>query len=288
MNVDKINISVIIPMYNAEKYIKKSIDSITNQNSHNFELEILVVDDYSTDSSCEIVKSLSDSRIKLIELEKNAGTANARNAGLKVARGEWIQFLDSDDTICNDLYQKFESTINKDFNCYIFSIIQEDYENKLLRKISGIKDKRAFGYFYVVWNKFIKKEICTNFKTEFRFEDVVFIFDMLDNNELRIGYIRDVHYLYNCKNNDSKMANFNKLEYIKMYSHIKNRIQKSDKLTKMFFLETFVGIAFSKEMPFFMSLKIALKSMGKFFTLIPDVVFNGIRNCIKNTVVTNT
>lgn len=285
---DKIDITVIIPMYNAEKYIKKSIDSILNQNTHNLQIEILVIDDKSIDNSCETVKAIKDSRITLIELDTNEGTASARNAGLKQAKGEWVQFLDSDDTVCNDLYQNFEKSKKNDFNCFIFSIILENKKNKIVRNITCVKDKRAFGYFYSVCNKFIKRDICLPFKTQFKFEDVVYIFNMLDRNELNIGLIGDAYYIYNCKNSDSKMANFNETEYKKMYKYIYVRIDNSDKLTKMFFLETFVGIVFSKGMPFFMSLKIALKSMGKFFTLIPAVVFNGIRNCIKNTVVTNT
>src|ERR1017187_5683507 len=104
---NKIDISVIIPMYNAEKYIEAAIASITNQEEHGMNYEIIIVDDCSSDNSREIVKNLRNERIRLIELEKNGGSGNARNTSIRLAQGDWIQFMDSDDKICNDLYQKF-------------------------------------------------------------------------------------------------------------------------------------------------------------------------------------
>jgi glycosyltransferase involved in cell wall biosynthesis len=99
---NRIDISVIIPMYNAEKFITNAISSIVAQEEHGLNYEIIVVDDGSSDKSREVVKNLKNERIRLIELEKNGGTAIARNAGLRLAKGEWIQFLDSDDRVCSD------------------------------------------------------------------------------------------------------------------------------------------------------------------------------------------
>lgn len=91
-------ISVIIPVYNVEKYLEKCVESVTNQTLKN--IEIILVDDGSPDSCPQICDSLADkdTRIKVIH-KTNGGLSSARNAGLKMAKGEWIYFLDSDDYI---------------------------------------------------------------------------------------------------------------------------------------------------------------------------------------------
>ncbi len=88
-------ISVVIPVFNREDLIKKSIQSVVDQEYSQFEL--IVVDDYSTDKSREKVREFSDPRIKLFELKENGGNAKARNEGWKNAQGEWVAYLDSDD-----------------------------------------------------------------------------------------------------------------------------------------------------------------------------------------------
>lgn len=92
-------ISVIVPIYNREKYIAACLDSILGQTHKN--LEVLCVDDCSKDSSLAIVTSYAerDSRVKVIALSPNGGVSNARNQGLANATGEWVAFVDSDDTI---------------------------------------------------------------------------------------------------------------------------------------------------------------------------------------------
>ena len=87
-------ISVIIPLFNCEKFIKTSIESVLNQTYSLF--EIIVVNDGSTDSSLSIVNSIKDDRIKVIT-RSNGGLAQARNTGIKNARGEFVGFLDADD-----------------------------------------------------------------------------------------------------------------------------------------------------------------------------------------------
>ena len=88
-------ISVIIPLYNKEQTIYKTLFSVLNQTSRNF--EIIIVDDGSTDKSVHIIKSnFHDSRVRLI-MQQNKGVSSARNNGVKNAKGEWIAFLDADD-----------------------------------------------------------------------------------------------------------------------------------------------------------------------------------------------
>ena len=88
-------VSIIMPNYNSENYVKATIQSVLNQTYQNWEL--LFVDDCSTDNSLEIVKSFSDDRIKILQNETNSGAAVSRNYALRMAEGKWIAFLDSDD-----------------------------------------------------------------------------------------------------------------------------------------------------------------------------------------------
>ena len=88
-------VSVIVPVYNTKKYVKDCLDSIINQTYKN--LEIIVINDKSTDSSMKIVKKYKDKRIKIINLKKNSGVAIARNTGIDLSTGDYICFLDSDD-----------------------------------------------------------------------------------------------------------------------------------------------------------------------------------------------
>lgn len=122
-------ISIIIPVYNAEKYIKECICPVLKQSYKN--LEIIIINDGSTDKSFEIVQSFQDSRIKLLS-QKNGGAASARNLGLHHASGELIQFLDSDDILDKDKIKEqitlYNNEKNKDNTLYIgaWNIIKED------------------------------------------------------------------------------------------------------------------------------------------------------------------
>ena len=102
MKMEKI--SIIVPVYNVEKYLKTCLDSIINQTYQN--LEIILVDDGSTDNSGEICEEYrkTDSRIILIHKE-NEGLSMARNFGLDIASGDYISFVDSDDFIARNMME---------------------------------------------------------------------------------------------------------------------------------------------------------------------------------------
>lgn len=103
-------ISVIIPVYNTEKFLKQCLGSVVNQTYKN--LEILIVDDGSPDKSDAVYKqfALQDNRIKIIK-QKNAGISAARNTGLKFASGQWVHFIDSDDYLDIDYYEKMMNAV---------------------------------------------------------------------------------------------------------------------------------------------------------------------------------
>ena len=284
---DKVDISVVIPMYNAGRYIESTISSILLQNKHGLCFEILVIDDASTDDSCQVVRKINDSSIKLIELDKNGGTANARNHGLKIARGEWVQFLDSDDRLGENLYAKFELSMKPGFNCYVFSLVLEKDQSTIKQTVTEIIDKRAFGYFGSVCNKFIKRDVCVPFKKEYKVEDVCFIADMMNSADLKIALIQHAYYIYNCKNEDSKNANFDFKEYHKMYSYLYRQINGSNDYTKKYILEISIGLLFYKPMPLWRRLQIAAKTTLRLFKYLPPVYKKGIRHCIENVTISS-
>ncbi len=97
-------VSVIIPNYNREALITRAVNSVLAQSYS--EVEVIVVDDCSTDNSIEKIKTIEDERLTLIKLEKNSGACAARNRGIKAAKGEYISFLDSDDEWDKDKLKK--------------------------------------------------------------------------------------------------------------------------------------------------------------------------------------
>lgn len=97
-------ISIIVPMHNASKYIEATVNSVLSQTESDFEL--LLVDDCSEDSTCEVVSRFRDERIRLIRLSDNMGAYAARNMGLSEAKGRFIAFLDADDIWAFDKLEK--------------------------------------------------------------------------------------------------------------------------------------------------------------------------------------
>lgn len=126
-------LSVIIPLYNKQDYILKSLNSILSQEFNDY--EIVIVDDGSTDNSVQIVKSISDKRIRLFRKE-NGGAASARNYGIKMAQGEWVLLLDADDTLVENMLNIVADLIHKKCFADIFSFNQyiESNGKRYLRK----------------------------------------------------------------------------------------------------------------------------------------------------------
>lgn len=106
-----LKISVVMPVYNAEKYLKEAIDSILNQTFTNF--EFIIINDGSTDCSEEIVKSYTDSRIVYLKNNGNKGLVYTLNRGLNLARGEYIARMDSDDIAMPDRFRKQVAYLDK-------------------------------------------------------------------------------------------------------------------------------------------------------------------------------
>lgn len=180
-------VSIIVPVYNVEAYIEECLESIINQTYQ--QLEIIVVDDGSTDKSNELVKTyLSDKRIRFIEQE-NKGLSGARNSGLKVATGKYVLFVDSDDYIRVNMLTELVSRIEEGqadlvrFNGSAFvdgmeKVVDHDYydfshrleEKHIYREDSFQANRRTFVspvYLYLV-----KRSVLTEHNLLFR-EDII-------------------------------------------------------------------------------------------------------------------
>jgi glycosyltransferase involved in cell wall biosynthesis len=133
MNKNQPIYSVVIPLYNKQRHIKDTIDSVLNQIYQDF--EIVVVNDGSTDDSAKVVESIKDDRIRLIH-QKNAGVAVARNTGIKQARAEYIAFLDADDIWLPNHLEEIKQLIQKFSEAKAFSTAYEARtKNKIYKKI---------------------------------------------------------------------------------------------------------------------------------------------------------
>ncbi len=173
-------VSVIIPVYNTEKYLRKCLDSVCNQTLS--DIEIICVNDCSTDNSFEILKEYAskDDRIKLIDFKENKGAAVARNTGIDEAKGEYIGFVDSDDFIDLDFYEKlYKEAINKNADIvkgaykYPNGSIVETFFNE---KIKEDKNNFSYGYCGAIYNTILIKSNNITFPILKDMEDPIFAF----------------------------------------------------------------------------------------------------------------
>jgi len=148
--MQNILISVIIPLYNKESRIFDTIQSVLNQSY--CQLELIVVDDGSTDRSAEVVKSVFDRRLRLIQ-KPNGGPSSARNRGVREAKGEWVYFIDADDLMESNTLSHFVGLVEKnpDINVFVSNFYYR--KGSLFKKQSiymkdGILDNNFRSWFF--------------------------------------------------------------------------------------------------------------------------------------------
>ncbi|EOZ5988003.1 glycosyltransferase family 2 protein [Enterococcus faecium] len=210
-------ISIIVPVYKVEPYLRKCVDSILAQTFTDF--EVILVDDGSPDNSGKICDEYAskDSRVRVIH-KKNGGLSSARNAGIDVARGKYLGFVDSDDYIEKDMYEVLYENL-KTHNADISSVelipFHDDKYKKankekkviLLNKKEAIKSVLEGTQFYAyAWNKLYRKELFYNkrFLEGKTFEDAYIIIDILLESE-KIIVSNEEKYFY-LQRNDSIMG----------------------------------------------------------------------------------
>lgn len=183
-------ISIIVPVYKVEKYLRKCIESILNQTFSNFEL--ILVDDGSPDLCGEICEEYAkkDSRIQVIH-KANGGLSDARNVGIDNAIGNYIGFIDSDDYIEKDMFETLYNDIkdnNSDIACCGYYICYKNIKisNNNLDKNLILSREEAIGYIPQIspgaWNKLYKREIFDNIRYPLNKlnEDVFILMDIIE------------------------------------------------------------------------------------------------------------
>ncbi|MEK6492429.1 glycosyltransferase family 2 protein [Myroides odoratimimus] len=133
-------VSIIVPVYNGEKYIKRAVDSLLNQNL--LELEIIIVNDGSTDRTLEVLSDIKDERLRIIS-KNNEGVSIARNIGISLALGEYIGFVDADDYVKYDMYS---TLYNNAKECdVVSSYLNIERDGKYIQKESILKDNFTYS-----------------------------------------------------------------------------------------------------------------------------------------------
>ena len=223
-------ISVIVPVYNVEKYVERCIDSIMNQTYKN--IEVIVVDDGSTDKSLEIIKNKYKKNKKIsIYHKSNGGLSSARNYGLEKCNGEYIAFIDSDDWIDPDCIEKVVKCIQvNDFPEIVeFGyrkvndniVIEEKKLNNNVYKETNILDEYFYGNQIVdiVCNKFYKKDLFESVRfVEQRIHEDYMIMPELLYKSKKICTIHDVFYNYYERDNSITKSRFKEKNFDRIYA----------------------------------------------------------------------
>lgn len=248
-----IKISIIIPVYNSENFLRKCLDSICNQTLK--DVEIICIDDFSTDNSVSILEEYSSmyNNLKVIKLLENQGAANARNIGIEIAKGEYLGFIDSDDWIDLDfyenLYKKADETNADIIKGSDYKLLWQDGRIEVDRQNEKIK-KSKLNF----WSQFTTAIYKRDFiiKNNIKFptgmligEDPVFATKaaILSN---KIEVIDNAQYYYNRRAeslnsviyNQEKIDNYEK--YIKIISDFVSK-QNLPKNENMFFFERLIN-----------------------------------------------
>ena len=218
-------ISIIMPVYNAERYLKNIFQDLLKQTYENWEL--IIVNDCSKDNSAKICDEYSqkDSRVQVLHLDKNCGAGIARNHGIDAAVGEYITFLDADDQIEPVLYERVTNILKKDKMDVVCWGVLEEYYNKNDELVSNnkltlpckicrnkreveqniiyLEEKTLLGY---QWNKVYKSDLLK--KYHIRFENTILYEDYFFNIEVMkyaesLYILDEAFYHYKKRFNDS-------------------------------------------------------------------------------------
>ncbi len=188
-------ISIIVPVYNSEKYLKRCLDSLTSQTFD--DVEIVVVNDGSTDSSVNIVQDyLNDKRVRLINKE-NGGQASARNLGLVKSKGEYVIFIDSDDYVEVNMCERLYSTAINGYDIVLSDYYIIDGKNRNYYKVwAGEEGNISLNDYLLTavcpWNKIYAKKFLID--NNFKFPEGIIYEDYASIPTL-VNYNPKVYYL---------------------------------------------------------------------------------------------
>lgn len=234
MSTQSPKISIIVPVYKAEEYLPRCIESILSQDFTDF--EVLLIDDGSPDNSGKICDeyAVKDNRIRVFH-KKNGGVSSARNLGLDNARGEWISFIDADDYLSPDFFD-----LGDDCNCDVIQksciVVYEGSDKTEQRTIpkNDFKTKDELYRFFVtrrigaLWDKFIRREVIGEKRLDTNVhigEDSLFFMSLLSNINRYKFNNKGFYYYIVRKNSAMDQINKNAIERTQiMINNIQNII----------------------------------------------------------------
>ena len=236
--IEKEKVSIIVPMYNAEKFIGKTIESVLAQTYQNWEM--LIMNDVSTDNSLAIVSvyAKKDERIKIVNTEKNVGVVKGRNFLIDLASGKYIAFLDADDYWHNEKLEKqikFMKEKNASISCTEYTRVKENEE-----KINDVIIKEEISY-----NDMLKNNYLGCLTVMYDAEKIgKRYFKELEKNEdyvLWLEIVKDVNTIYGLKENlayyrvlDNSRSS-NKVKTAKVRWEIYRKIEKLSLLKSLYY-----------------------------------------------------
>lgn len=216
-NSGAINISVIMPVYNSEAFIKRSLESLITQSFNSF--EVLIIDDGSTDKTGDICDGYAnaDNRIRIFH-KQNGGVASARQMGIEHAQGEYIIHFDADDFASSNMLSEMYSTALASNADIVIADFYEKLQNGTVRYVKqnfesslssdvliDILERRLFG---ALWHKLIRKDLYTQKKISFLqnvnyCEDVLIEAKLLKDDDVKVVHHPFAYYCYCHDNKDS-------------------------------------------------------------------------------------
>ena len=243
----KSDISIIVPIYNAEKYIKKCLDSLINQTKK--ELEFILVNDGSIDNTEEIIKEYHDDRIKYYK-NKNQGIGKTRNFGIEKAASKYIMFLDSDDYLDNSACEKLYTKAEEDNLDIVICDFYKEYDDGRLEEVktpsfenSSLKDNPDIITEYLCpWAKIYTRDLIINnnirFVEDLKYEDAPFVIETLSCAN-KIGKLDEfLNYYLIHGNSETTVRDRRCFDILKIVDRIRNYTKdkaylkdKIDKLT---------------------------------------------------------
>ena len=228
------DVSIIVPIFNAEKYLNKCLDSLLNQTKE--ELEFILINDGSTDNSEKIIKNYNDKRIKYYK-QKNQGIGKTRNFGIEKACGKYIMFLDSDDYLEKNatklMFDKAFSTNSDLVICDYYKVkndIKEE-QNLINFKTTTLKESPSLLYDINLapWNKIYKssliKENNIRFVENLKYEDVPFVAEALDKAKKITKLNRCLNYYVIHNNSETTVRDEKVFDILKILDLIRKYFQ---------------------------------------------------------------